>query len=145
MAHARQQIREQLATTLTGLTTTAARVFDTRLYSHDQLPCLTVFADKDTVDDEKSNSAKKWHDLVLKIEARAKAKESVEDVIDTICAEIETAIYADTTLNNKVLDIIVEDTQIEYSVEQDQPIALATLTLNAVYRVAPGAPQTLAN
>ena len=145
MAHARQQIREQLATTLTGLTTTASRVYDSRIYSHDLLPCLTVIADRDTVDIEKSDGIRNWHDLVLKIEARAKAKDSVEDLIDTICAEIETVIYADTTLNNKVLDISVEDTQIEFSVELDQPIALATSTLHAVYRVAPGAPTSLSN
>jgi hypothetical protein len=145
MAHARQQIREQLATTLTGLTTTASRVYDTRVYSYDQLPCLTVYADRDTVDEEQSQGIKHWHNLVLTVEARAKAKASVEDTIDTICAEIEAAIYADTTLNSKVVDVFVADTQIEYSAEQDQPIALATLTLNAVYRVAPSVPTTLAN
>jgi len=145
MAHARQQIREQLATTLTGLATTASRVYDTRLYAYDQLPCLTVFADRDTVDEEKSQATAHWHDLVLRVEARAKAKDAVEDTIDTICAEIEAAIYADITLNNTVVDVFIEDTQIEYSVEQDQPIALATLTLNASYRVAPGAPTTLVN
>ena len=145
MAHARQQIREQLATTLTGLTTTASRVYDTRLYAYDQLPCLTVYADRDTVDEENSQGTKHWHNLALRVEARAKAKDSVEDTIDTICAEIEAAIYADRTLNNKLVDVLIADTQIEYSVEQDQPIALATLTLNAIYRVAPGAPTTLAN
>ena len=145
MAHARQQIREQLATTLTGLATTASRVYDTRLYAYDQLPCLTVYADRDTVDEEQSQGTKHWHNLALRVEARAKAKASVEDTIDTICAEIEAAIYADTTLNSKVVDVFLADTQIEYSVEQDQPIALATLTLNAIYRVAPGAPTTLAN
>ena len=145
MAHARQQIREQLATTLTGLATTAGRVYDTRLYAYDQLPCLTVYADRDTVDEEQSQGTKHWHNLALRVEARAKAKASVEDTIDTICAEIEAAIYADTTLNSKVVDVFLADTQIEYSVEQDQPIALATLTLNAIYRVAPGAPTTLAN
>ena len=79
------------------------------------------------------------------MEARAKAKAGVEDVIDTICAEIETAISADTTLNGKVLDVYLEDTQIEYSAEQDKPNALATLTLKAAYRIAPGAPNTIAN
>jgi hypothetical protein len=81
----------------------------------------------------------------LRVEARAKSKDGVEDVIDTICAEIETAIFADTTLNSKVVEVDLEDTQIEYSADQEKPIALATLTLTAVYRIAPGAPNTLAN
>ena len=35
MTHVRQQIREQVVTLCTGLTTTGARVFDTRLYNLD--------------------------------------------------------------------------------------------------------------
>jgi hypothetical protein len=145
MAHVRQQIREQLVTTLSGLTSTADRVYDTRIYSHDELPSLTIYADRDTVDEENSTKTKQWHDLQLRVEARAKAKDGVEDLIDTICAEIEAAIFADITLNAKVLDVRLEETSIEYSVEQDQPIAMATVTLMAAYRIAPGSPSTLAN
>jgi hypothetical protein len=43
------------------------------------------------------------------------------------------------------VEVDLEDTQIEYSADQEKPIALATLTLTAVYRIAPGAPNTLAN
>ena len=74
MAHPRQQIRKQLAATLIGLATTANRVYDTRLYAYDQLPCLTVYADRDTVDEEQSQGTKHWHNLALRVEARAKAK-----------------------------------------------------------------------
>ena len=145
MTHARQQIREQLVTTLTGLTSTASRVYDTRIYTYDQLPCLTVYADRDIIDEELSTRTTQLHELQIRIEARAKAKDGVENAIDTICAEIHTAIYADTTLNAKVVKVRLEETNIEYSVEQDQPIAMATLTLNAVYRIAPSDPTTLAN
>jgi len=145
MPHARQQIRAQLVTTLTGLTSTGSRVFDRPIFAYDVLPALTVYADRDTVDDDLSSKTRNWHNLQLRVEARAKAKAGVEDVIDTICAEIETAISADTTLNGKVLDVYLEDTQIEYSAEQDKPNALATLTLKAAYRIAPGAPNTIAN
>ena len=145
MTHARQQIREQLVTTLTGLTTTANRVYDTRIYTHDQLPCLTVYADRDIIDEELSTRTRQLHELQIRIEVRAKAKDGVENLIDTICAEIETVIYSDVTLNAKVVDVRLEETNIEYSVEQDQPIAMATMTIMAVYRIAPGAHSTLAN
>ena len=145
MTHARQQIRGQLVTRLTGLASTASRVYDTRIYTYDQLPCLTVYADRDTIDEELSTRTSQMHELQIRIEARAKAKDGVENAIDTICAEIHTAIYADTTLNAKVVKVRLEETNIEYSVEQDQPIAMATLTLNAVYRIAPSDPTTLAN
>ena len=145
MPHARQQIREQLASTLTGLTSTGNRVFDRPVFSYAILPALTIYADRDTVDEDLSSKTRNWHNLQLRVEARAKAKAGVEDVIDTICAEIETVISADTTLNGKVLDVYLEDTQIEYSAEQDKPNALATLTLKAAYRIEPGAPNTIAN
>lgn len=144
MPHARQQIREQLVVTLTGLTTTASRVFDTRIYDHDSLPCITVFADKDILNPELSSYNTKWRDLTLRVEARAKIK-SGAILIDTICAEVEAAVYADKTLNGKVVEIFLEDTLIEYSVEQDKPIAMATITFNAAYRISPSAPTTLAN
>ena len=145
MPHARQQIREQLVTTLTGLNSTGSRVFDRPIFAYDVLPALTIYADRDTVDDDLSSKTRNWHNLQLRVEARAKAKAGVEDVIDTICAEIETAISADTTLNGKVVEVYLEDTGIEYSTEQEKPLALATLTFTAVYRIAPGAPNTLAN
>ena len=42
--HIRQQIREALGTQLTGLATTGANVFQTRIYpiEDDELPCLTI-------------------------------------------------------------------------------------------------------
>jgi hypothetical protein len=92
-----------------------------------------------------SSATRAWHDLTLRVEARAKTKDGVEDLIDTICAEVETAIYADKTLNGKLVEVMLEDTDIEYSNESDKPIAVATLTFNGVYRVNPAAPSTLAN
>ena len=45
MAHYRQQIRERVATTLTGLTTTGSNVFQSRVYpiENTELPCLLIY------------------------------------------------------------------------------------------------------
>lgn len=45
MPTARQQIREALETQLTGLTTTGARVYTSRVYplNEDNLPALRIF------------------------------------------------------------------------------------------------------
>ena len=45
MAHYRQQIRERVATTLTGLATTGSNVFQSRVYplENNKLPCLLVY------------------------------------------------------------------------------------------------------
>jgi hypothetical protein len=104
-----------------------------------------VYVDADTVDDEMSTPTTEWHELQIRVEARAKAKSSVEDTIDSICSEVEAAIFADDTLNGKVKQIILDETLLEFSGEQDQPVALATLALTAYYRIASGSPETILN
>ena len=43
--HVRQQIRERVGTVLTGLTTTASRVFESRVYAlqDSELPALLIY------------------------------------------------------------------------------------------------------
>ena len=50
MAHYRQQIRERVATTLTGLTTTGSNVFQSRVYpiEENKLPCLLIYTKDET-------------------------------------------------------------------------------------------------
>jgi len=49
--HVRQQLREAIATAITGLTTTSTRVFQSRVYPIEvgQLPCLVVTSDGDEI------------------------------------------------------------------------------------------------
>ncbi len=143
MAHARQTIREAVVSYLTGLPTTGAYVHDTRFYNHDVLPCLTVFADNDSVDDELGTRTSQVRNLTIRVEVRAKGTSGIENTIDTICAEVEAAIYDDATLGGIALDTSLDATVIEYSVEQDQPIALALMSFNVDYVVAPGVPTTI--
>ena len=145
MAHPRQQIREQMLATLTGLTTTGANVYDTKLNAYGDFPCITIITGTDTVDEDKSSNPKHWHDLAIRLEVRARVASTVANEIDTICAEIEAAIYADRTLNAKLVDVIISQTQIEYSVEAEVPIGLATLSLSAAYRVIQTDPMTISN
>jgi len=140
--HVRQQIREQLVTTLSGLTTTGSNVFSTRVYDVNTVPCLVIYTDSDQVDEADSVAGKDWHVLSVTIEALAKATANVENTVDTICEEVETAIFADTTLNGEVKDIYLTGTEIQFSGETDQPVVMATLSFNADYRIAPGTPGT---
>ena len=51
MSHVRQQIREQVVTLCTGLTTTGSRVYDTRLYNldpADNLPGLVIYTQSES-------------------------------------------------------------------------------------------------
>ena len=135
MAHARKQIRDQLMTTLTGLTTTESRVFNSRVYDHDALPCISVYTLSEELGDESQN--KQFRMLNVMVEVRAKAADSLEDDLDKIGAEIEDAIFAngDTTLSNTCKEFDYDGLDIELSGEAEQPFGLMTMRFMAMYRV----------
>jgi len=135
MAHARKQIRDQLITTLTGLTTTGSNVFNSRVYNHDVLPCISVYTLSEELGEESSN--RQFRLLNVMVEVRAKAADSLEDTLDLIGAEVEDAIFVngDTTLNGKCKDFDYEGLDIELSGEAEQPFGLMTMRFSALYRV----------
>ena len=91
MSHVRQQIRDQLKTTLTGLATTGANVFDSRVYDHDVVPSLTIYTLSEELGEESAN--KQLRLLSIVVEARAKATTNLDNTLDTIGAEVEAAIF----------------------------------------------------
>jgi hypothetical protein len=135
MSHVRQQIRDQLKTTLTGLSTTGANVFDSRVYDHDALPSLTIYTLSEELGEESAN--KQLRLLSIVVEARAKATTNLDNTLDTIGAEVEAAIFAsgDTTLNGKCKDIDFEGIDIELSGDSDQPVGLMSMRFACLYRV----------
>tara|TARA_R110002012_G_scaffold98074_3_gene235274 strand:+ start:288 stop:722 length:435 start_codon:yes stop_codon:yes gene_type:complete len=141
--HVRQQIRNQLKTTLTGLTTTGANVFNSRVYNHDVLPCLTIYTLGEELGEESAN--KQFRILEVMVEVRAKAANNLEDTLDTIGAEVEDAIFAngDTTLSGKCKDFDYEGLSIELSGEAEQAVGLMTMRFIAIYRVNKADVETL--
>ena len=135
MAHARKQIRDQLMTTLTGLTTTGSNVFNSRVYDHDALPCISVYTLSEELGDESQN--KQFRMLNVMVEVRAKAADNLEDQLDQIGAEIEDAIFAngDTTLSDTCKEFDYDGLDIELSGEAEQPFGLMTMRFMAMYRV----------
>jgi hypothetical protein len=57
--HVRQQIRERVATTLTGLTTTGSKVYQSRVYplAANNLPGLLVFTNSETSEPDQMGRA----------------------------------------------------------------------------------------
>lgn len=144
MAHARQQIRDQLKTTLTGLTTTGSRVFNSRVYDHDALPSLAIYTLSEELGDEDLGN-KQIRALNVVVEARAKATTNMDNTLDTIGAEVEAALFAsgDITLNGKCKEFNYDGADIELSGDADQPTGLLTMRFVALYRVDKSDVQTL--
>ena len=110
MAHARQTIREQVGTTLTGLTTTGSNVFQSRVYplQESNLPALLIYTKEESREAIVMGSNRVIErELTLAVEAYVKTNSNSDDTIDTIAEEVETAIGADSTLNNKAKDVFL--------------------------------------
>jgi len=137
MTHLRKSIRDETVAILTGLTTTGTNVFDTRIFpiAQTSLPCLAVYADEE--DSELvSNSGSLERALTLRVSAYARQVANVEDQLDLIAEEVETALTAITDV--KRLTLI--NTSVTYSDEGDAAIATMVLTFAAYYFTKTGAP-----
>ena len=76
MAPYRQQIRERVATTLTGLTTTGSNVFQSRVYpiENTKLPCLLIYTKEESSEPLAMNPPRSIEKILqLVIEAYVKA------------------------------------------------------------------------
>ena len=139
MSHVRQQIREQVATTVTGLSTTGSNVFQSRVYplQDSNLPALLVYSiSEDSNADVMGSTLVAQRDLNLVIEGYVKATANFDDTVDTICAEVEAAMGTDRTLNNLAKFSQLVSTEINYNGEGESPVGVVTLTYAVQYRTA---------
>lgn len=131
MTHKRQQIREQAVTLLTGLATTGARVFASRVYpiQRAELPGLLVYA-KNEPSQRASMGGSLMRDLTLVVEAVARGAD-LDDTLDTICKEVEAAMTA--RLNGLAKDCYLAATDISYDGQGEQPHGVARMEFAVVY------------
>ena len=106
MAHYRQQIRERVATTLTGLDTTGNNVFQSRIYNIEEskLPCICIYTVSETsepISMSPPRSIEKVLDLV--IEVYIKGQNSATD-LDAVVKEVKEKMFTDRLINNLAKD-----------------------------------------
>lgn len=99
MAHVREQIRSAVVTAVSGLTTTGARVYESRVLPLEatSLPALCVYTRSDTpsYDDGRMNAIPA---RVLDIHIEGYCRGDDQSVLDDIAAEVETAMAGSTTV-----------------------------------------------
>lgn len=142
MSHVRQQLREQVAAALAGLSLTGARVFQSRFYPLERtdLPGILVFVDDESIDYMSiSSNAHLKRDVLVRIQAVAKANSDLDDTLDTISANIETAIHG-ASLIIKAKGFV--GTQIDIDSSGEQPVGKATLTYRMQMITTSADPQT---
>ena len=146
MSHARQQVRDAVVTAVTGLTTTGTRVHGGRIFPlhRARLPALFVYSIEEAVDDgAEVMGLDQVRVLQVAVEVLAEANADLDDSIDTICAEVETAIHADTTLGGVVMWIEYASVEITLDEGTQKPVGAAQMTFVAQYRVDATDPTTI--
>src|SRR5574343_361509 len=106
--HVHKQIRDAVKTALTGLATTGSRVWANRLQvmQDADLPGLRIYADDETSADLSMHAPGiSERQLTLVVEAVVKAVSGLDDTLDQIAKEVETALAGTITVSGKPLDI----------------------------------------
>jgi hypothetical protein len=135
VAHPRQLIRDAVTALLTGETVAETRVFKTRMvpYRRAQLPALAVYSLNEPV--ERGNAAPKELErrLELAIEGALIGTDNVDDALDDLALEIETAMHADDTLTDTAEDSILSSTELEVVEDGDRTVGLVRLVYSVTY------------
>lgn len=143
MAHLRQLIRDNIVTTLTGLTTTGAKVYKSRVYPVNEaaLPALAIYTLSEDLSYLTINPPRTIdRQLTVAVEMYVKAVSAYDDTLDTICAEVEAALYADTTRGGYAKDTRISAFEADFSGDGDQPMMAGRLTVDVHYTSTEGSP-----
>lgn len=145
MAHVRQSIRENIETTLTGLSTTGSRLFASRVYpiASANLPGLAIYtSDENTEYVTMGSDRTQFRRLSVNVEVYVQGNAGYDDSLDTICSEIEVALYSDLTRGGYAKDTKITAMDAEFSGDGDQPVARATLRVEVEYATQESDPTT---
>lgn len=147
MAHVRQQIRDAIVTALTGLATTGASVFRSRIYPIEaaRLPGLCVYTMTEASEIETiSRPRLSSRDLTVAVEAYVSGVSNYDNTLDTISAEVEQALAADPSLGGLAKDLKIAAFEAEFAGEGEQPVAVGRITVAVEYAVAENNVETAA-
>ena len=141
--HLRRQIRERVATTLTGLSTTGSNVFQSRIYPMESagLPGLCVYTQEESVGIQSMGGTRNVsRDLPLIIEGYACASSNIDDTMDAIGKEVEVAMAGDIDINNLAQDSYLSGVEITLSGDGKTGIGKIAHSYTVVYQNAENAP-----
>lgn len=150
MAHARTQIRNAVITTLSGLPTTGNRVYPGRSLPLDPEriggPGLLVFSGEEPEIERitMGNPAIEQHTLLLHVRGVVKASSNLEDVLDQIALEVQTAMANSNAMQGgiaKSCDLVALQAGEDETLEK--PAGMITLTYRCQYHIQANVPGVL--
>lgn len=146
MTHARQQLRDLAVTTLTGLTTTGANVFNGRVHplQESELPALVFVysdADPETVAQVTGSLWEREFPLAVIGVAREVTGAELHDKLDLIAEEVEVAMGAGLA---GALSVGIPTTSFDIEDDElDHAIGSVIMVFDVLYQTIAGVPGTL--
>ncbi len=136
MTHVRQQIRDRIATDLTGLTGIGTNVYKMRRYALDdaKLPAIAVYTMDETSSLVTIGARTVLRVLNVGVEIIAKgASTAVYDTMDGYCVLVEEALGADFSLNGLAKSCVLTSSSIDVNVEGERAVCTARLVFAVEY------------
>ena len=137
MAHVRKQIRDAIKTALTGLATTGANCYQSRVFPFEstKLPALLIYTKSETTDfDTISLPRDVMRVLEINVEAYVQGTANYDNTLDQIAVEVEEAIAADVTLGGLTKDLQTVAFEADFTGDGEQTVAIGRFTISATYR-----------
>ena len=142
--HVAEQIVAAAKTALTGLATTGANAFDSRVYpvQHTELPAILIDQGDESELVSSMGGAQRSveHDLDLVVIAKVEQTVSYRTAANTIRKEVEAALGSNNGLGGLCKWIHPKGFVIELSGEAEKPVASGTMTFSVRYYTALNAP-----
>lgn len=139
--HIRRTLREAVATAVTGLATTSTRVYQSRMRpaTDTVLPCLLVTVDGSELEEGLQNVQQRNFAVVVR--GLAKAGATLDDTLDQIALEVETAVESAGTFTGLVPGgLTLERDEIDFDDTLEKPVGVIGLYYRAVCFTHAGAP-----
>jgi len=147
MSHVRQQIRDDIVTTLTGLTTAGSNVFRSRIFPLEEtnLPALCIYTKSETSEYDTIGLPRSVNRVLdVAVEAYVKGVSNYDNTLDTIAVEVEEAIAADVTLGGLAKDAQITAFEADFAGDGEQPVAVGRFTVTVEYRTVENDVETAA-
>jgi len=140
--HVRQQLREAIATALTGLTTTGSRVFQSRTYALEttDLPAIRIGTLAESAQPLLIHASSYERLIEVSIEGVATELSDLDDKLDLIAKEIEIALSGGVSISTKLIQLQYQGTDIEFDSEAEKPRGQITLRYVASVWTSAAAP-----
>ena len=147
--HLRRQIRERIATDVTGMTTTSTRVFQSRVYpiEESKLPCLLVFDSEEEIEVQAMGGTRSiLARLMVNIEgfAQGGSGQAVQNTLAQIQKEVQIAMQGDITINSLARDSYIVSADASLSAEAKKPSGSLRMGYLVEYQYLENAPDVAA-